>query len=354
MSDLEQYAGSFAAGMKVGVGIPLPNAEVFNDWAVIREISEDLVLLQLSRDHLPVGVTLHVGQILELRGVKEGNNYSCRAIIVSEGSAREFQLRLIGEVVSDELREFYRVDAFLPIRYYITHEQHPEVLEQQWILRRKQRYIRDAARKQNDRESHTDERSTEVTMVHGPGDDVLDVDRDESWDTVVPLAANISGGGMRILTHQGFELGEYVLMEILVPSPRRIIDAVVRVVFANRNYAAGYDQEYYNTGLKFVFIDERDRDSIINHISSVQLKRIRQLREKFMYRQALDFEDEERSRSARGIPWEFLFKKALTWAVMLAIAVTLVNYFRNYAAERPKHEIGETFENAIKTIIEKK
>jgi len=351
MSELEQYAGSFAAGMKVGVGIPLPNAEVFNDWAVIREISEDLVSLQLSRDQLPVGVTLHVGQILELRGVTEGNNYSCRAIIVSEGSAKELQLRLIGEVVSDELREFYRVDAFLPIRYYVSLEQHPEVLEQEWILRRKQRYIREASRKQK---AHSDTGSPESTQDNDLEDVVLDADLEDSWDTVVPLAANISGGGMRILTHQGFELGEYVLMEILVPSPRRIIDAVVRVVFTNRNYAAGYDQDYFNTGLKFVFIDERDRDSIINHISSVQLKRIRQLRERFMYRQGLVLEDEVNSRSVQGIPWDYLVKKALAWAVMFAIALALVSYFRNYAAERPKHEIGETFENSIKSILEKK
>jgi len=33
MSDIEEYARYFPVGNKVGVGIPLPNADVFNDWA---------------------------------------------------------------------------------------------------------------------------------------------------------------------------------------------------------------------------------------------------------------------------------------------------------------------------------
>ena len=68
MSEMDHYASYFPAGMKIGVGIPLPNTDVFRDWALIHEIDEDLVSLQLSRDFLPTGVELHVGQILELRG----------------------------------------------------------------------------------------------------------------------------------------------------------------------------------------------------------------------------------------------------------------------------------------------
>jgi hypothetical protein len=352
MSELNQYAGSFSPGMKVGVGIPLPNAEIFNDWAIIHEIDEDLVSLQLSRDQLPVRVTLHVGQILELRGGKEGNSYSCRAIIVSEGYAKELLLRLIGEIVSDELREFYRIDAFLPIKYYISHEQHPEILKKQWEIRREDRFTRELARRQRQWDSEFVSGVAELPHERRQDDDI-ERESDESWDTIVPLAANISGGGLRIVTHQGLDFGEYVLLEILVPSPRRIVDAVVRVVFANRNYAAGDDHEYFNTGLQFVFIDERDRDSIINHISNVQLKRIRQLRERYLFRAAFDADEGEVGQSVVGINGQDLGKKVLVWVVMIAIALVLINYFKNYAVEHPKNEIGEAFEGALKKYIEK-
>ena len=104
MNDFENYANYFSVGMKVGVGIPLANAGVFRDWAIISEIDEDLVSLQLSRDQFPLNVSLHVGQILDLRGGKDDSGYSCRAIIVAESPVREILLRLIGEIVSDELR----------------------------------------------------------------------------------------------------------------------------------------------------------------------------------------------------------------------------------------------------------
>ena len=353
MGDMDQYAGSFAAGMKVGVGIPLPNAEVFNDWAIIHEIDEDLVSLQLSRDQLPVRVTLHVGQILELSGGKEGNAYSCRAIIVSEGYAKELLLRLIGEIVSDELREFYRIDAFLPIKYYISREQHPEILKKQWEQRREQRFALDLARRQRRWDSEFVDGAAELPQEKRLENDDADDEEFESWDTIIPLAANVSGGGLRIMTHQGFDQGEFVLLEILVPSPRRIVDAIVRVVFANRNYTAGEDLEYFNTGLQFVFIDERDRDSIVNHISSIQLKRNRQLREKYLFRAPLDADEGEYQQPVAGGNWEDFGKKVLVWFVMIAIVLVLVNYFKNYAVEHPKNEIGEVFENALKKYIEK-
>ena len=353
MSEMDQYAGCFSTGMKVGVGIPLPNAEIFNDWAIIHEIDEDLVSLQLSRDQLPVRVTLHVGQILELRGGKEGNAYSCRAIIVSEGYAKELLLRLIGEIVSDELREFYRIDAFLPIKYYISQEQHPELLKKQWELRREQRFAHNLARRQRRWDSEFVDGEAELPHEKRQEDSASDDDQeDRTWDTIIPLAANISGGGLRIMTHQDFDYGEYVLLEILVPTPRRIVDAVVRVVFANRNYAAGDDREYFNTGLQFVFIDERDRDSILNHISAVQLKRIRQLREKYLFRSPLDADEEEARLSLPGINREELAKKIFVWVVMIAIVLVLIKYFKNYAIEHPQNEIGEAFDKAIKKYIE--
>ena len=50
MNDFENYANYFSVDMKVGVGIPLANAGVFRDWAIISEMDEDFVSLQLSRD----------------------------------------------------------------------------------------------------------------------------------------------------------------------------------------------------------------------------------------------------------------------------------------------------------------
>jgi hypothetical protein len=361
MNDLELYAQYFSAGKKVGVGIPLPNADVFKDWAIIDEISEDLVSLQLSRDILPENVLLHYGQVLELRGGSDDNGYSCRAIVVSEGDARQLLLRLIGEIVSDELREFYRIDAFLPIKYYVCQEQHIGRLHKQWEERRVHRQPLEFENRDQHwnsklmpsgaelpREPHHNQ--AEVNEDYDPEENCDEVEEKNSWDTIIPLAANISGGGLRVITHQGFENGEYILLEILVPAPHRVVDVIGRVVFANRNYAAGNDQEYFNTGVQFVYIDERDRDAIVNYISSIQLKRIRQLRERYLYRGALEVDEHfDRSRKA-GLTRTLIRRGSLLFFVVI-IAI-LLKYFWYYAHEHPKGEIQRTFENGVKQYRE--
>jgi hypothetical protein len=355
MSDMELYSDYFAVGKKVGVSIPLPNADVFKDWAIIHDIEEDLVSLQLSRDDLPSGVSLHYGQILELRGGVEDRSYCCRSIIVSEGDARELLLRLIGEVISDELREFYRIDAFLPIKYFVTQEQNIDKLHKQWEVRRIHRQQLEI--EQQDHRWSTGLLPAEAGLppdqLHDMVTDdetVSDTDTpgktaDDSWDAIIPLAANISGGGLRIVTHQGFEYGEYTLLEIFVPSPERVIDVIGRVVFANSNYAAGRDREYFNTGVQFVYIDERDRDAIVTYISTIQLKRIRQLRERYLYRGVP--EDEEKSETSGSPGSRRAVKTALTVLFFLVFIVLIGSYFRYYMREHPKGEIERTFEEGV-------
>jgi hypothetical protein len=310
---MEQYARYFPAGIKIGVGIPLPNAEIFRDWAIIIEIDEDLVSLQLSRDMLPVSVSLHYGQILELRGGSEGNGYCCRAIIVSEGDARELLLRLIGEIVSDELREFYRIDAFLPIKYFVSQEQHIDVLRTQWEERCERRQFFELKQKEKRWRSGLVSSPADLPnerLQDNEADDADVEDPKESWDTIIPLAANVSGGGVRLFTHQSFEDGEYVLLEILIPSPQRVVDAIARVIFANPCLVSEGDRGYFNTGFQFVYIHERDRDAIVNHIANVQLKRIRQLREKYLFRESVESADLSKTSdffSARNIVLDYFY-----------------------------------------------
>ena len=100
----------------------------------------------------------------------------------------------------------------------------------------------------------------------------------ESWGSVTSVAINISGGGLKILTDQGFVTDEFLLLEIFVPSLSCIVDIVARVVFSNHNDTAGDEGNCFNTGMQFVFIDERARFAINSHISGVQIRRIRQFR----------------------------------------------------------------------------
>lgn len=353
MSDMESYASYFSAGMKIGVSIPMAaDAGLFNDWARIHEVDEDLVVMQLSRDHLPEGVLLDVGQLIELKGGSDETGYNCRAIVVSEGEDRELLVRLIGEIVTAELREFYRIDVFLPVKYYISAEQRPKELENDWLARREKRLADELLRKQQRWESRLATVNADLPQErhleqpeHGQGQDL-----DQSWDTIVPLAANISGGGIRIIAHHEFTIGQYVLLEILMPVPRRIVDAVVRVVFINRNPAVAGDRESYNVALKFVFIDERDRDAIVNHIAALQLQRLRQMREHYATRTAVDFTGEaDEALQSRA---QLTARRLLSGLFFFLIVFILFYYFNDYVSHRPKGEIEQIFDNSVRRYQE--
>ena len=238
----------------------------------------------------------------------------------------------------------------MPIKYYISLEQNVDTLKQEWTQRHELRQVIDADRKHKDWDSRLLPGSAELPPERRfkQATDAQEEEGDQvgehvdSWDTIIPLAANISGGGVRITTHLRFESGDYVLLEILVPMPRRIVDIVARVITANSNFVDGEDREYYNTGLQFVFIDERDRDAIVNHISNVQLKRIRQLREQFIFRDGVPDAVEEQETSLFN--WAGLGKWLGFTLIFLTITILIFNYFRHYAKDHPKNEIEEIFE----------
>lgn len=373
MSDLDQYLQHFPVGLKVTVGIPVPGGDTFHDWAVIHHIDEDLVSLQLSRDTLPAGVKLTVGTIFDVRAGDETSGYSCRAIIVAEGYQREILLRLIGEIVSSELREFYRIDAFLPIRYFISNEQSEVKLKAIWREKREARVESERDRKQHEKRPwerlHQAPLNEEIPAEElndeglwddtGEGLDQPDYSEednvDHSWDDVIPLAANISGGGLRLLLHHRFENDMLVPIEIYLPSEPepQVIDAVGIVAFANENYAASkqFNRTSYNTGLKFKFIDERDRDAIVSYISNVQLKRIRVMREQYLFRNTIETPEATETTSSQRLAR--LLKSTLVLVTVLTALAVLFSYFRNYPQNRPKNDIEIIFEKGFGEYLKK-
>jgi hypothetical protein len=378
MSDAGHYTNRYFAGMKVEVGIPLPDAKVFRDWAIISEIDEDLVSLQLSRDMLPDGVNLRVGQILTIRSESDGQTHSCSAFIVSKGYDQDLLLRLTGEIVFEELREFYRIDAFLPIKFYTLLDQKPATVKKEWEERRKKRLeeerIRELIRLEAKRERlRAEERAREQRLLEGdssgepaiakPQEEPEDNPYYESWGSVTSVAINISGGGLKILTNQGFETDEFLLLEIFVPSLSCIVDIAARVVFSNHNDNADDEGNCYNTGMQFVFIDERARFAINSHISGVQIQRIRQFRG-FADVEPLNidimglpdkhyaitgrFDAGDEIDDSNQVNRNKIIHQVVLGLFFVCIVSLLWLYFSAYVVKHPKNQIEDMFESGIR------
>ena len=297
MSATDHHTSLYYIGMKVEVKIPLPNTKVFRDWAIINEVDDDLVSLQLSRDILPEGVNLRVGQVLTITSQRDGNVCTYRAFIVSKGYDQDLLLRFTSETISNELREFYRVDAFLPIKFHTLYDQNPANVKQQWETQLKLRHEEDAARQRSLLEAkreklRSEERAKERKVLEGfflvdpattlPQDKTLEDQQDnpyyESWGDVTALAVNISGGGLKIFTNQQFNMDEFIMLETYVPSSNCIVDIVARVVLTNYSNITEDNKSQICTAMQFVLINESASSVINSHISSIQLKRIRQFK----------------------------------------------------------------------------
>jgi hypothetical protein len=123
------------------------------------------------------------------------------------------------------------------------------------------------------------------------------------------------------------------------------MDCVSRVVFKNHNYAVKEDREFFNIALQFMFLDERDRDAIVSHISRLQLVRIAQSRQKSL----LSGRDDSRDRQDR---FRFVRMAAVALLVISFFAFVTI-YFMGYASHHDKNDIQKSFEESINTILRK-
>lgn len=353
MSESEQYARYFSAGMRVGVGIPLHTNELFRDWAIILVMEEDLVELQLSRDVLPTDVDLQTGKVLEIRCGKDGKGFRCSGVFLSEGETGSIHVKLTGDVNSNELREFYRIDAFLPFKIEKSREHNLDAVLKEWRSRKQSRSEFETRRKEEFERKRKDlifrTAQGEFDVEDGdPGQTrVQDTEKldlvDDSWKEVMASAINLSGGGFRFVTAEHFELGDIVFQEIFLPTiPPRVMESVARVAFKNRNYAVKSDEEHFNIATQFLFIDERDRDAIVRHISNLELMRIRLLRQNYLLPDRFD----ERN-------FFTAFKMISVALILLASIIAISVYFQRYTHSNIKNEIQETFESGIRKYLEK-
>ncbi|WP_306532749.1 PilZ-like domain-containing protein [Geobacter sp.] len=314
-SDYQKY---FGIGLRVEVRFPRAQEEPFSDGAIISMMDEDLVKLQLSRDILPENVKTETGTTIDIRGGKEGSAHCCRAIIVEEWDGTLLNVRLIGNVIPDEMREFYRIETYIPIRYRLEPDTSPEQIREQWHARR-----------------YSSPHPAEGALPLNQGSEHLPLDEPASAS---PLAANLSGSGIRIRIHEELPTAALVPMELYLQlETLKTVPIVGEVVQVSPLHTREGDAPLFSTALRFTCIDERDRDAVIRFISREQLARLRSHQGSVSI-SSLDYEAYSRQKNVQRI--------VLVIGIVLivaAIAAALVLSRLN----SPKGEIEQTFEREI-------
>ncbi len=320
--DILKYADVFSPGMRIEVELPLSEEKQFRDDAKIVFVHQDLMVLQLTREMFPESVILKTGTEIHLRTGKKGQGYRCRAILLRHDSRSRFRIRLTGDPLPFNDREFFRIDVFIPLSY------RPKSDHNRWIS------------KGNEPKSSSGEHHPEVaqTEIGAPQKKPL------------PVAANLSGVGVRINIPERFEIDDLLELTLYLPFGEvNTLTLVGQVVHVEELSPTGDPHPLFGTALHFVSLDDSQRETLIGFIQRVQLKQIRRLREQPLLqgREAAGGEVKPLGLSRRV--------KITLWAILLALLCAgIVLSLDNYRRHMTKGEIEKTFEGEINKIIERR
>lgn len=322
--ELAQYAEHFHEGGRVRVHVPLEGGGTFPEWGVVASLERDLLQVDLSRDALPEHAILEQGQTLNLGLAGRNVALSCRGVLVGEElEGHRLVLRLIEEVFQFEPREFFRQDVYLPLDYRLSPVQVSDQVRMRWEERRRQMEF--AAQSPEPGEPEELEESREEIRA-----------RLEERKATPPVAANISGGGVRLNIAEKLVYGTLVELSMYLPHPQRMLEIVGEVV----QVAPLPDGVRFSTALQYRFIDEADRDRLIGFISSQQLQHLAQMAPRESFREP----------SSPSL-WRRRLGVLLCIAFIAAVAALLVHANIAKRAAGEKWEVQRVFDEGIMQFL---
>jgi hypothetical protein len=159
------------------------------------------------------------------------------------------------------------------------------------------------------------------------------------WVDSIGTPVTICGGGMRFKLPRQLHEGAMVNLELHLPlQPMRIVHAVGEVMHVMEPVRSpGKPHPEFPTGLRFKWIDTRDRELIIRYISSEQLEQLRRLSN------SLRYPEEPLVETKPPLTWQQVLKRVIIGIVIALLAYELTLYFIEYAARDTKSEIQSIY-----------
>ncbi len=334
--EFAEYARYFHYGLRVEIGIRMPNRDMFREWAVVQEYHDDLIEVELSRDQLPAGVKFEVGTILDVGVWIKEQVYTCNAIVVEKKGTVALIIRLLSAVILKERREFFRLGANLRMRYSVPEGATHGEIRTEWHKRMELEHLKFLEGVSNylqspfivSRWAHLKPEGPQLAWVESPS-----------------MPVTISGSGIRFLVPNRLKVDQQINLELHLPlMPSRIAHAVAEVVHVMEPVRPTSNPElFYPTGMRLLYLDERDRDLIIRYVSTEQLEQLRKISNSLRYK----WEDEA-SGEVRAVPPRQRYLKWAMWGILAAVSVLLLGkLYRYYQSQMERNEIESTYGNEL-------
>lgn len=230
------YRDYFHPGQRARVEMSVRGDGVFNDGAVVTSVGDDHIALKLSRDTFPEGVLLHSEAPLVVRVGVSGNGYSCRGVILDDPFGEDLRVGFTSQVMSEDLREYFRLNTDIPVTLF----------------------------------------NVTAGTAEESGSGGLRV----AVEGRLPRIVNISGGGLRTETEMAMALDDIIYATFHLPLPEpKVVPVVTQVVHSQLVERA--EGTCVSAGLRYMHINERDRDAIVRFVCNEEIRKIRQRRKDF-------------------------------------------------------------------------
>jgi hypothetical protein len=292
------------------------------------EAQADELVMQISRDVLPANVRVDIGFILDVSIWIKKEVYTCSGMVIERTGGRVLRIRLFGAFTLRERRQFFRIDLNLRLKYAMPGSPSLRDVERDWEQRR-------------DLEHMKFQGYDQVVIAAQQARYFPSVPLE--WHDILWSEVNLGGGGLSIRLPVPVSQERLVTLEIRLPlQPPRLIQAVAEVIYSMPPKAQKAGAPYFNAGVRFVFLDERDRDLIFQHISVTQIDHLRKKAE------LRDIDVSEQVREPEPLSWQQMMPRVL-WALFFVILTFfLVKYLIRYQEAGSPNEIGQTYEKAIR------
>jgi hypothetical protein len=299
---------------------------------VVTSLYGDLLEILLATKWPSHSTVIDSGYLLELRSAHLGSAFRCRALLVSDTTDQSISVRLVGNVIFEELREYFRIDTYLPLRYIAMPDR-----DEKTVLRRWMELTEFQTQRVNNLDSFIfrgkpDSTAAPYTPLSMP------------LEYTTPVAANISGGGLRTNLPEQLQPGCKAILELYLPvKPPRIIEIVGEVL--SSAYVHSEDGgKTFSTPFKFTHLNENDRDAIIKHIHFIQQRQIRQIAE--------EMHDDYQSPSVLTED-KPKFGQILIKSIMVIFSLLIALLLSNIYQHRGKSEVAIIFEKGLRMYIDK-
>lgn len=251
------YAHYFKAGRPVKVGIHLGENFLVEDLAVITAIEDNRMRLELCGQGLAERGGAKEGAVVTVIADSGYDIFRCSASLETETSGRIINLVISGGFREKQLREFFRFNLCLPLVYSIPEDQAPAAVEAGWQLNR----------------TRNQELPPPILGRHKDGFRVM---KWKGMENLQPERVNLSGGGLRLRMLDYTEPGTLMHVDLFLPLREpRVISVVTKVLRCDEITLFWTRGDFYSTAMRFHFIEEKDRETIISHIFMEQRRSLR-------------------------------------------------------------------------------